>query len=220
MKLFKISFLIVGLLWVFTYQSKAQSLELIGGNIVNGAVTGTILGTAVMGLQNSNNFAPFRVGLGAGILGGSGLAIYDVATLPRGQQFYKSGVFNDANNSSVIVLLDTIYGAGLGAALGSAIMLIGNESIVDGLQYGASVGSWAGFGFGIVDSFLLAEHNRDFVSNGLISGSGLFKLSQNNTNFEFIKPDIVETKSVSNGNLKQNLNPALTVFSMKYRFNR
>jgi len=218
MKVFKISFLIVCLLWVFSTQSKAQSLELIGGNIVNGAVTGSILGTAVMGLQNSNDFTPFRIGLGAGILGGSGLAIYDVATLPRGQQFFKSGVFNNGNNSSIIILLDTLYGAGLGAALGSAVVLIGNKSIVNGLQYGASAGAWAGFGFGIVDSFILAEHNRDLMSNGLMSGSGLFKLSQNNTNFEFIKPDIVETKSVNNGNLKQNLNPALTVFSMKYRF--
>jgi len=218
MKVFKISFLIVSLLWVFSFQSKAQSLELIGGNIVNGAVTGTILGTAVMGLQNSNNFAPFRVGLGAGILGGSGLAIYDVATLPQGQQFFKSGVFNDANNSSVIVLLDTIYGAGLGAALGSAIMLIGNESIVDGLQYGASAGAWAGFGFGIVDSFMLAENNRDLISNRLTPGSGLFELSGKTTDIRFFKPGIVETKTVRNGNLKQNLSPALTFVSVKHRF--
>jgi len=218
MKVFKISFLIVCLLWVFSYQPKAQSLELIGGNIVNGAVTGTILGTAVMGLQNSNNFAAFRVGLGAGILGGSGLAIYDVATLPKGQQFFKSGVFNDANNSSVIVLLDTIYGAGLGAALGSAIMLIGNESIIDGLQYGASAGAWAGFGFGIVDSFMLAENNRDLISNRLIPASGLFELTGNNTDIGFFKPGIVETKTVSNGNLKQNLSLALTIFNVKHRF--
>lgn len=218
MKAFKIIFLIIPLLWLFTHQTKAQSLELIGGNIVNGAVTGTILGTAVMGLQNSNDFTPFRVGLGAGILSGSGLAVYDVATLPRGQQFFKSGVFNDGNNSSIIILLDTLYGAGLGAALGSAVVLIGNESFVKGLQYGASAGAWAGFGFGIVDSFVLAQNNRDLTANRLISGTGLFALSNNNTKIEFVKPDIIETKRISNGNLENSLNPALTLFSMKHRF--
>jgi hypothetical protein len=218
MKIFKISILIASLIWFFSQRSHAQSLELIGGNIVNGAVTGTILGTAVMGLQDSNDFAPFRIGLGTGILAGSGLAIYDVATLPRGQQFFKSGVFNDGNNSSIIVLLDTVYGAGLGAALGSAIVLIGNESFVDGLQYGASVGAWVGFGFGIVDSFILAEGNRDLVSGRLLSGSGLFNVSKESTQFELIKPVLIETKAIHNGDLRQNLNPALTLFSMRHTF--
>lgn len=218
MKVFKIGFLVISLLWLFSYQSKAQSLELIGGNIVNGAVTGTILGTAVMGLQNSNDFTPFRIGLGAGILGGSGLAVYDIATLPRGQQFFKSGVFNDGNNSSIIILLDTLYGAGLGAALGSAVVLIGNNSLVDGLQYGASAGAWAGFGFGIVDSFILSEHNRNLVAGGLVSGSGLFELSKNDTVIEFMKPGVVQSLSTDNGALSQNMNPALTLFSMKHRF--
>lgn len=218
MKVFKIAFLTVCLLGAYAHQSKAQSIELIGGNIVNGAVTGTILGTAVMGLQNSNDFTPLRVGLGAGILGGSGLAVYDVATLPRGQQFFKSGMFNDGNNSSIIILLDTLYGTGLGAALGSAVVLIGNNSFVDGLQFGASVGAWAGFGFGIVDSFVLAEDNRDLVAGNLISGSGLIELSGNDMEIEFLKPDIIQTMNVDNGALSQKFNPALTLFSMKHRF--
>ncbi len=218
MKVFKLVLLILSVSWLFTHQAKAQSIELIGGNVLNGAVTGSILGTAVMGLQNSNDFTPFRIGLGTGILGGSGIAVYDVATLPRGQQFFKSGVFNDGNNSSIIILLDTLYGAGLGAALGSAVVLIGKESIVDGLQYGASAGAWAGFGFGIVDSFILSEHNRDLVSGGLVSGSGLIELSKNDTVIEFMKPDIIQTINADNGTLSQNMNPALTLFSMKHRF--
>jgi hypothetical protein len=218
MKLFKIVLLILSLHSFFILQSKAQSLELIGGNIVNGAMTGAILGTAVMGLQDSNDFTPFRIGLGSGILAGSGLAIYDVATLPRGQQFFKSGVFNDGNNSSIIVLLDTIYGAGLGAALGSAIVLIGNESFVEGIQYGASAGAWAGFGFGIVDSFILSQNNRDLVAGRMFLDSGLFDVNTNSTEIEFFKPAIIESKRVIDGNLQQNLNPALTVFSMKHRF--
>lgn len=218
MKLLKIALLILSLHTFFFHQTKAQSLELIGGNIVNGAMTGAILGTAVMGLQDSNDFTPFRIGLGSGILAGSGLAIYDVATLPRGQQFFKSGVFNDGNNSSIIVLLDTIYGAGLGAALGSAIVLIGNESFVEGIQYGASAGAWAGFGFGIVDSFILSQNNRDLVAGRLLSGSGLFDVNKNSTEIEFIKPAIIETKQMNDGNMQQVLNPAITVFSLKHNF--
>lgn len=218
MKKIKIVLLILSFSCLYTHQITAQSIELIGGNIVNGAVTGTILGTAVMGLQNSNDFKPLRIGLGAGILGGSGVAVYDVASLPRGQQFFKSGVFNDGNNSSIIILLDTLYGAGLGAALGSAVVLIGNESIADGLQYGASAGAWAGFGFGMVDSFILAKRNRDLVAKHIISGTGLFDITKNNTEIEFVKPNIIQTISVTNGHLNQNLNPALTLFSMKHQF--
>jgi hypothetical protein len=218
MKTFKALLLVLFLSGLCNYQAKSQSLELIGGNIVNGAVTGTILGTAVMGLQDSNDFAPFRIGLGTGILAGSGLAIYDVATLPRGQQFFKSGVFNDGNNSSIIILLDTIYGAGLGAALGSAVVLIGNESFVEGIQYGASAGAWAGFGFGIFDSFILAQNNRDLVSNRLLSDSGLFNISTVHTDIELLKPAIVETKSISDGSLRFNINPALTLFSVQHNF--
>lgn len=218
MKLFKIVLLLFSLHSLFSFQTKAQTLELIGGNIVNGAMTGAILGTAVMGLQDSNDFAPFRIGLGSGILAGSGLAIYDVATLPRGQQFFKSGVFNDGNNSSIIVLLDTIYGAGLGAALGSAIVLIGNESFVEGIQYGASAGAWAGFGFGIVDSFILSDNNRDLVAGRLVSGSGLLEINRKSTEIDFFKPAFIHTKRMIDGSLQQNLNPAITVLSMKHHF--
>ena len=139
----------------FSFQktADAQTVDLLGGNVLNGAVTGTFLGVGVMGLQNSDDFAPLRIGLGAGILGGAGIAVYDISTLPQGQQFFISGLFNDGNNSSIIILLDTMYGAAGGAVLGTAVMLIQNKPIVEGLQYGGSAGVWAGFGLGLLMPF-------------------------------------------------------------------
>lgn len=198
--------------------SKAQSARLIGENMLNGALTGTILGTATMGLQDSNDFTPLRIGLGAGIIAGTGMAIYDVSTLPKGQQFFISGLFNDGTNSSIIILLDTVYGAGVGAALGSAVMLIGNQSILDGLQYGVSVGAWAGFGVGLIDSFILAERNEDFVSNRLTNQSSLFQIDGKNAALSLVQPDLFHYASAGNNSLTVKTTPAVTLVSVQKTF--
>lgn len=219
MKRFSYIFLLIVIL-VFSFQqvSKAQSAELIGGNMLNGAITGTALGVATMGLQNSNDFAPLRIGLGAGIIGGMGVAIYDISTVPKGQQFYISGLFNDGTNSSIIILLDTVYGATVGAALGSAVMLIGNQSILDGLQYGTSIGTWVGFGVGLVDSFMLAEKNNDFISERFSNRSSLFQIEGENQTLSFIQPDIYAFNKVSENSLSAEWTPAVNLFSFRKSF--
>ncbi|WP_069133496.1 hypothetical protein [Rhodohalobacter halophilus] len=199
-------------------QSQAQTAQLLGGNVLNGALTGTALGAATMGLQNSSDFAPLRVGLGAGILAGAGLAAYDIATLPKGQEFFISGIFNDGNNSSVIILLDTFYGAAGGAVLGSAVMLIGNKPIVDGLQYGSSIGAWAGFGLGLFDSFIYAERNSDFVSSKLLNRSSLIEFDGKNVEVGLLSPDMIAQKSLDTTELRYNYSPALRMISFKANF--
>lgn len=198
--------------------SKAQSFELIGGNILNGALTGSILGTATMGLQNSSNFTPLRIGLGSGILAGSGIAIYDVATLPQGHEFFISGTLNDGNNSSIIILLDTVYGATVGAAIGSAVVLIGNKSFVKGIQYGTSAGAWAGFGFGLVDSFMLAERNRDFISDLLMNRHSLAEFQLFDTDIQLVQPDIFSYLDFSGQGLSHRFEPSLKVVSFSKSF--
>jgi len=198
--------------------SKAQSARLIGENILNGALTGTILGTATMGLQDDNDFTPLRVGLGAGILAGTGMAIYDVTSVPKGQQFFISGLFNDGTNSSVLILLDTLYGASVGAAVGSAIVLIGNQSILDGLQFGASAGAWAGFGLGLVDSFVLAEKNDDFVTNRFINRSSLFQYEGNGTTLSFIQPGFFQQVEISKNTLGLETSPSVHLISFQKTF--
>lgn len=199
--------------------AKAQTTELIAGNVLNGAVTGSLLGLATMGLQNSDNFAPLRVGLGSGILAGAGFAVYDIATLPAGQEFFIAGTFNDGNNSSIILLLDTLYGAGLGAVLGSAVMLISNKPQIDGLQYGGSTGAWIGFTFGLFDTFILAERNRDFLSlNSLIDRSSIVEYSSNKLQFGMIQPQIMTYTDLSGSTLTSEIRPVFGFFNLKAEF--
>lgn len=197
---------------------KGQTTELLAGNVLNGAVTGTILGTGVMGLQNSDDFSPLRVGLGAGILGGAGLAAYDVTTLPKGQQFFISGVFNDGNNSSIIILLDTLYGAGGGAVLGTAVMLIRDKPILDGLQYGGSAGAWAGFGLGLVDAFALAERNSDFVAQKISGRTSLIEYDTGMLDIALLQPEIYQQTIFGNNSLSVNINPGVKLLSVGASF--
>lgn len=201
-----------------TEKSNAQTGALLGGNVLNGALTGTALGAATMGLQNSNDFAPLRVGLGAGILAGAGVAVYDIVTLPQGQEFFISGMFNDGNNSSIIILLDTFYGAAGGAILGSAVMLIGNKPIVDGLQYGSSIGAWTGFGLGLFDSFFYAERNSDFISSNILNRNSLIEIDNNNFKVGLISPDLVSQLSLDSDQLKYDFAPALNMVSFRAQF--
>lgn len=212
------SFLLSVLLLSIHVKSKAQSAQLIGGNMLNGAVTGSVLGVATMGLQNSNDFTPLRIGLGAGIIGGTGIAIYDISTVPKGQQFFISGLFNDGTNSSIIILLDTIYGASVGAALGTAVMLVANQSLLDGLQYGASIGAWTGFGVGLVDSFILAEKNSDFIADKLSDKSSLLQIDGDGQSLSLMKPDFFQIAKISENTLTYEITPAITLISFQKTF--
>lgn len=201
-------------------RSHAQSVELIGGNVLNGAITGSILGVATMGLNNTTDFTAFRIGLGSGILFGTGVAIYDVATVPRGQRFFISGLLNDGENSTIIILLDTVYGAAIGVALSSAIALIGNHSITDTLKYGAGSGAWLGFGFGMVDAFMLAERNRDFIGSEILDRDSLISIRSSDSSLKLIQPDIYMLRDFS---AKSDFNgfkfaPALNLFSFNKQF--
>jgi len=219
MRKFILSILIILTIHLFSFnQSKAQSLELVGGNILNGAITGSVLGVATMGLNNSGDFSALRIGLGVGILGGTGMALYDISTLPQGQTFFISGVFNDGNNSSIIILLDTLYGAAAGVAVGSAFALISNNSIMDGLQYGASAGAWVGFGFGIFDAFFVAERNSDFVSEQLFNRDSLIAMQGENSTLKMLQPNLVGVTDLSGTSLQYKIEPTVNLFSFSRQF--
>lgn len=207
--------LLLIILYLFGSEIKAQSIELLGGNVLNGAVTGSMLGAATMGLQNSNDFTPLRIGVGAGTIAGAGIAIYDIATVPRGEQFFISGVFNDGNNTSIIILLDTFYGAAAGAILGSAGMLIADRPIVEGLQYGSSVGAWAGFGFGLLDAFIIAQRNRDFIGASLMNQRSILEKKLSDYTIGLIQPQFIKTTQFSEREVKTNFQPVMGVFSLR-----
>ena len=207
------------LICIFSGSTKAQTVEILAGNTLNGAVQGTLLGGASMALTNSDDFSALRVGIGMGTLYGVGMGAYDITT-GGGQEVLVSGLFNDGNNSRIIVLLDTFYGAALGSVIVVAVTLVANERITTGLQYGAGIGAWAGFGFGIFDTFVLAE--RTFapmaVSNLSQNASGLIGLNfENKSSFGFINPTLIRTSQLTQNDINSTVSPAVEMIN--YRFN-
>ena len=139
-------------------KATAQTINTLGENTLNGALTGTLLGGASMALTNDTDFYTLQIGLGLGTLYGLGVGAYDLLQT-GGNPGIVSGIFNDGRNSTIIVLLDTFYGAAAGAVVATSVMLVANEPLVQGLQYGAGAGAIAGFGFGLFDTFVLADRS-------------------------------------------------------------
>lgn len=202
-------------------KAEAQTIEILAGNTLNGAVNGTLLGGAVMGLTDDSDFAPLRVGLGLGTLYGIGVGAYDV-TSSGGSDLLVSGMFNDGNNTSIIVLLDTFYGAAAGAVVVTSIMLVANEPLVDGLQYGSSIGAWAGFTFGLFDAFLLSERitpasvSINTVSN---TASGLMAINfDEKKSIGFLSPSLTPAYQMTGKNINREIKPTLSLVNLKVNF--
>lgn len=199
--------------------SKAQTIELLAGNTLNGAMNGVLLGGATMALQNSDDFDPVRIGLGAGTLYGIGVGIHDITQTGKGQQFYISGTFNDGTNTSILVLLDTIYGAAGGAIIASSVALILQDPLADALQYGSGTGAWVGFGFGLIDAFMFAEgpdYSQSAASLQQKEVGGLLTYSNESRSIEvgMISPKIVTQKELSGSSLQQTYNPSLNIVQL------
>lgn len=214
-----LAFLILGSGFLNT-ESHAQSpaVQLAGGNVLNGTLTGTMLGAATMALNNDKDISPLRIGIGSGVLGGFAVALYDVVSLPAGQEFFISGVFNDGRNSTIIILLDTFYGAAGGAILGSAVTLISNSPVVEGLRLGFGIGAWTGFGFGLIDSFVLAERNRDFMASALLNRASLFEIEAGSLNIGIAQPSLYQRAVVSSNALSIQVEPVINLISLRKSF--
>ncbi len=215
------SFLLIFALCAMPFQStEAQTIELLAGNTLNGAVQGTLLGGASMAITDSEDFAALRVGVGLGTLYGIGMAGYDISG-GSGQEVLVPGLFNDGNNSSIIVLLDTFYGAALGSVVVTAVALVANEPILTGLQYGAGIGAWAGFGFGIFDTFVLAERTYAPIamSNPPKNASGLIGVNfVDNMSFGFVNPSLINTTQISGTDVISKISPTVEVVNFRFNF--
>ncbi len=199
---------------------KAQSIELLGGSTLNGAMNGVIAGGATMALQNSNEFRPVEIGLGAGTLYGIGLGAYDMSQIDNGEQFYISGTFNDGTNRSILVLLDTIYGAAGGMIVGTSVTLILQERIAKGLQYGAGAGAWVGFGFGLIDAFAIAEHPANMQtsvdeSQQSVGGLLTYQNAQQSVELGMINPEIIKQKQLTTSQITNSYSPAVNVVELQ-----
>lgn len=170
-----------------------------------------------MGLTNDPDFAPLRVGVGLGTLYGIGVGAYDISQTNGGSMIV-TGTFNDGNNSSIIVLLDTFYGAAAGSVIASSVMLVANEPIVKGLQYGASAGAIAGFGFGIIDSFVLSERIIPGASASLPSrtADGIVALNfQNGKSIGFLSPSLIHSVDINENDIMANYTPVMNLLNVR-----
>lgn len=212
----------IAILFSGTQSSAAQTIELLAGNTLNGAVNGTLLGGATMALNNDTDFRPLQVGVGLGTLYGLGVGAYDVAQ-SGGQQLLVSGLFNDGDNSSIIVLLDTFYGAAAGAIIATSVMLITDEPLLDGLKYGTATGAWIGFGVGVFDSFALSERRTPTSTASTISPSnnanGLVGIQfGEQTSVGLISPSIIKTYHSNGKDFSQKFTAAVDVLNLKVNF--
>ncbi len=217
-----LTLLILGFIAATAKITKAQSLELVGGNTLNGAMNGVVLGGATMALQNTDNLKPIRIGLGAGTLYGMGIGVYDVSRIKKGQQFYISGMFNDGENSSIIVLLDTFYGAAAGAVIASSVSLIIQEPIIDALQYGSGIGAWAGFGFGIVDAFVLSggpDYSQQIsVSEHNVGGLLTYSNAQKSVHLGMLNPTVISQKKLTGNAVAMDYSTAVNAIELQISF--
>lgn len=205
---------------LFYNTTKAQTVELLAGNTLNGAMNGVILGGATMALQNSNEFGPARVGLGAGTLYGISVSIHDIVKTQPGQQFYISGTFNDATNSSVLVLLDTVYGAAGGAVIASSFSLMLQKPLGTAVQYGSGTGAWIGFGFGLIDAFVLAEgpnfaQQISSYQNNNISGFLTYRNQEESVQVGMLNPELIAQKEISKTSVSTTYYPSMQVVKLK-----
>lgn len=205
---------------------------ILASDLVNTTLNGAMLGSAVMGLQNSTEYKdPLRIGVGLGMLAGVGLAAYDLIQLENGRDLVH-GTFISGNNSSVVLIIDTIYGAVAGSVIGTAIILVANEPLTDGLQYGASLGAWAGFGFGLLDTFVLSRNrtmspmggqfDSAITQHGLFSRPGVDLGPESRLELDFLKPELTRTASFNSpsGGFSGTYvpRPVLNVLELNLRF--
>lgn len=180
---------------VLSGPAAAQGLQTLAGNTLMGTANGAMLGLGTMALTDNTSSGPLRVGIGMGTLYGLGLGVYDVTVNELGAGYSVEGMFNNSNYTGMIVLLDTFYGGVTGGVVGTAMALMVNKPLVNGLQYGVGAGVWAGFAFGLVDAF--------YFSNSVptVFTQSISVEPNDRTSIQFIQPNLYTSPIVSNGRM-------------------
>ncbi len=209
----------------------AQSVQIFSSSTLNGALNGITLGAASMFVSNAKVNAPFnknlddlypiQLGLGLGTLYGIGLGTYDVVS-GEGRNILVSGFFNDGKNSSIIVLMDTFYGAAAGGLIALSLSLVVNEPLIDATKYGLGLGAFIGFGFGIIDISVLSERSSEPLSmhkSSSTTADGLASISfENGASIGLLNPSIFNSLELSSTKFSQKYNPTIEFVNLKFNF--
>lgn len=203
--LLTVGMMFISLAW-YPPQAEAQALRVVAGNTFAGTATGAMLGGAQMALNNDDDFTPLRYGVGIGTLTGMAIGVYDTGR----EAEYLYGTFSRTRHTGTIIMMDTFLGAATGAVVGMAVALLRQDEIVKGVQFGAGAGAWAGFGFGLIDGFLLREYEGrepGYVSSvkhqpGSDNVHGLLTLQTNKgLSIGFINPSVYSFPEIQNQQL-------------------
>lgn len=160
-----------------------------------GTANGALLGLGTMALTDNANAGPLRVGIGMGTLYGLGIGVYDVTVNELGAGYSVEGMFNNSNYSGMIVLLDTFYGGVTGGVVGTAMALMVNKPLINGLQYGVGAGVWGGFAFGLVDAFYFSKSVPTVFAQSITIDPS------DRTSIQFIQPNLYSSPIVSKGRM-------------------
>ena len=230
----KITALVLGVILSVVFIQKpiqAQSVQILSSNALNGAINGVVLGGAQMFLTDKKVNAPFnknledlsalQVGLGLGTLYGVGMGAFDVVT-GEGREILVSGFFNDGDNSSIIVLMDTFYGAAGGGLIAMSLSLVANDPLVDATKYGMGLGAFIGFGFGVIDTFIIAERSSEPVSMTYYTpqtADGLASITfDNGASIGLINPSISSTLELTQTSFSQVYRPTVDIINLRVNF--
>lgn len=218
------SLLLITVLFVSAGLLHGQSIKVVAGSTLAGATNGALVGLGVMGLNNDADLTPLRVGVGVGTLYGIGMGIYDITYMGTDVDFYQvEGIFNTADNSSLIVLLDTFYGGVAGSLVGVAFSLIVNSPLSDGIRIGGGVGVIGGFAFGMIDALNYSHRTGDFDPNIASSrlAPGIINLSGfENFNIGLLNPTITSMPMHDNisGNIRANFSQTIELANVRIYF--
>lgn len=190
----------------------AQGLQSLAGNTLMGTANGTLLGLGTMALTDKADWAPIRIGIGMGTLYGLGVGVYDVSVYEVGSGYRVQGMFNSANYTSMIVLLDTFYGGVTGGVVGTAMALMVNKPLVKGLQYGTGAGVWGGFAFGLLDAFYFSSPGAGSLYSSLAIDAG------DAATVSFLQPNVYASPVVLNGQMAVTQEIGLDVAKLTIRF--
>ncbi len=189
-------------LFVPLAKTRAQALKVVLSDTFIGTFNGALLGGGTMLLRDKSDLGPMRFGVGFGTLYGLGMGFYDMSKITPSTPYQVNGAFNTAGNSATLILADTFYGGATGTLVGMAISLMANSQIKEGLRYGAGIGVWSGFAFGVVDALVISKskYKSKFGHYRLSDAMpGIIKVQTgSNTNLSFLNPDFIRVKSIRN----------------------
>jgi len=183
-------------------KSQAQALKVVLSDTFIGTFNGALLGGGTMLLRNNSDLGPMRFGVGFGTLYGLGIGFYDMSKITPNTPYRVNGVVNTAGNSATLILADTFYGGATGTLVGMAVSLMANSQLDEGLRYGAGIGVWSGFAFGIVDALVISKskYQSKYGHYRLSDATpGIIKVQTGSqTDISFLNPDVIQVKSIRN----------------------